>query len=225
MSIHSTLRGVSSQNIERCWIFFPPFSTQAKQNKQQKNKQKPTTPLIQVTAAREGWVSSAKLTNCHPIWSISSISYHPYDQAIPLLDIYPDKTVTWKDPCNPVITAALVTITKTWKQPKSKQLKLTDAWIKMRYTYMQQNTVQWQRGGQVPCVMTYMQNPKYDIDKYIYETKTDLQIQRTGFWLPRGDGWGGRDWASGISRCKLLYIGRINIYTDQVLLYSTGNYI
>ena len=29
------------------------------------------------------------------------------------------------------------------------------------------------------------------------------------------------DWESGISRCRLLYIGWIN----KVLLYSTGNYI
>ena len=36
--------------------------------------------------------------------------------------------------------------------------------------------------------------------------------------------WGGEgmDWEFGISRCKLLYIGRIN---NKVLLYSTGNYI
>jgi len=25
------------------------------------------------------------------------------------------------------------------------------------------------------------------INKYIYETKTDLQIQRADLWLPRGD--------------------------------------
>ena len=33
-------------------------------------------------------------------------------------------------------------------------------------------------------------------------------------------GGGGRYWESGMSRCKLLYIGWIN---DKVLLYSTGN--
>ena len=33
---------------------------------------------------------------------------------------------------------------------------------------------------------------------------------------------GGKYWESGISRCKLLYTGWINI---KVLLYSTGNYI
>ena len=32
----------------------------------------------------------------------------------------------------------------------------------------------------------------------------------------------GMDWESGISRCKLLYIEWIN---NEVLLYSTGNYI
>ena len=32
---------------------------------------------------------------------------------------------------------------------------------------------------------------------------------------------GGKDWESGVSRCKLLYIGWIN----KVLLYSTGNSI
>ena len=30
------------------------------------------------------------------------------------------------------------------------------------------------------------------------------------------------DWESGISRCKLLYVGWINY---KVLLYSAGNYI
>ena len=40
-------------------------------------------------------------------------------------------------------------------------------------------------------------------------------------WLPRWDG-GGKDWAIGISRCKLLYIGWID---NKVLLYNTENYI
>ena len=51
----------------------------------------------------------------------------PYDPAIPLLGIYPDKTMIQKDTCTPVFTAALVTIAKTWKQPKCPW---TDEWIK-----------------------------------------------------------------------------------------------
>ena len=51
----------------------------------------------------------------------------PYDPAIPLLGIYPDKTVIQKDTCTPVFIAALFTIAKTWKQPKCPS---TDEWIK-----------------------------------------------------------------------------------------------
>ena len=51
----------------------------------------------------------------------------PYDPAIPLLGIYQEKTLIQKDPCNPVFTAALFTIAKTWKQPKCPS---TDEWIK-----------------------------------------------------------------------------------------------
>ena len=39
----------------------------------------------------------------------------PYDPAIPLLGIYPEKTTIQKDTCTPVLTAALFVVTKTWK--------------------------------------------------------------------------------------------------------------
>ena len=41
----------------------------------------------------------------------------PFDPAIPLLGIYPKKTMTQKDTCISVFIAALHTIAKTWKQP------------------------------------------------------------------------------------------------------------
>ena len=34
----------------------------------------------------------------------------PYDPAIPLLGIYPEKTITQKDTCTPMFIAALFTI-------------------------------------------------------------------------------------------------------------------
>ena len=37
----------------------------------------------------------------------------PYDSAIPLLSIYPDKTLVQKDTCTPLFIAALFTIAKT----------------------------------------------------------------------------------------------------------------
>ena len=51
----------------------------------------------------------------------------PLDPAIPLLGIYPEKTMTRKDTCTPMFTAALFSIAKTWKQPKCP---LTEKWIK-----------------------------------------------------------------------------------------------
>ena len=38
----------------------------------------------------------------------------PYDPAILLLDIYPDKTLIQKDACTPIFTEALFTIAKIW---------------------------------------------------------------------------------------------------------------
>ena len=51
----------------------------------------------------------------------------PYDPAIPLLGIYPDKSVIQKDPCILMFMAALFTIAKTWKQRKCPS---TEEWIK-----------------------------------------------------------------------------------------------
>ena len=42
----------------------------------------------------------------------------PYDPAIPVLDIYPDKTIIQKESCTTIFTAALFTIARTWMQPK-----------------------------------------------------------------------------------------------------------
>ena len=61
----------------------------------------------------------------------------PYDPAIPLLGIYPEKkkTLIRKDRCTAMFTAALCTIAKTWKQ--SKYLSTTDECIKkVWYTFM-----------------------------------------------------------------------------------------
>ena len=52
-----------------------------------------------------------------------------YDPAIPLLGIYPEKTMIQKDTCNPIFIAALFTVAKTWKQPKCS---FTDEWIKKK---------------------------------------------------------------------------------------------
>ena len=42
----------------------------------------------------------------------------PNDPAIPPLGIYPEKTTILKDTGTPMFTAAIFTITRTWKQPR-----------------------------------------------------------------------------------------------------------
>ena len=51
----------------------------------------------------------------------------PYDPAIPLLGIYPEKTIIQKDTCTRMFSAALFTIARSWKPPKCPS---TDEWIK-----------------------------------------------------------------------------------------------
>ena len=49
----------------------------------------------------------------------------PYDPAIPLLGIYPEKATILKDTL--MFTAALFTRARTWKQPRCPS---TNKWIK-----------------------------------------------------------------------------------------------
>ena len=56
----------------------------------------------------------------------------PYDPAVSLLGIYPDKTVIQKDTYTTMFRAAPFMTAKTWKQLKCP---LTDEWIKIWYIY------------------------------------------------------------------------------------------
>ena len=42
----------------------------------------------------------------------------PYDPAIPLLGIYPEKNIIQKESCTTMFNAALFTIARSWRQPK-----------------------------------------------------------------------------------------------------------
>ena len=69
----------------------------------------------------------------HPLWRtvwrfLKKLKVElPYDPAIPLLGIYPEKTRTQKESCITMFIAALFTIAKTRKQPTCPS---TDEWIK-----------------------------------------------------------------------------------------------
>ena len=57
----------------------------------------------------------------------------PYDPAISLLGILPEKTITERDTYTPTFVATLFTIARTWMQPRCP---LTDEWIqRLWYIY------------------------------------------------------------------------------------------
>ena len=57
---------------------------------------------------------------CRIVWRcLKRLGLKPHDSATQLLHVYPEKTRILKDTCTPMFTAALFTITRTWKQPRS----------------------------------------------------------------------------------------------------------
>ena len=91
----------------------------------------------------------------------------PFDPAIPLLGIYPEKTMTRKDTCTPVFIAALFAIAKTWKQLKCPS---TEAWIKkMWYIYTMEYYSAIKR-NKIPTFLSNMDGPRNYHAKQISQT-------------------------------------------------------
>ena len=105
----------------------------------------------------------------------------PYDPAIPILGIYPDKTKIEKDTCIPLFIAALFTVAITWKQLRRP---LTDEWIKLWYIYTMEYYSVIKRNAFESILMSWM-NPEPIIQSYLCQKEKDkycvlMHIYRRG---------------------------------------------
>ena len=103
----------------------------------------------------------------------------PYDPAIPLLGIYPEKTTIQKDICTPVFIAALFTIARSWKQLKCPS---TDECIKrMWYIYMMEYYSAIKRSETGSLVETWM-DPETVIQNEVSQKEKQISYINTYLW-------------------------------------------
>ena len=95
----------------------------------------------------------------------------PYDPVIPLLGIFLKKTKTriYKDISTPMLTAALFTVAKIWKQPKCPS---TDEWMKKMYIHTMEYYSDVKSNEILPSVATWM-DPEGVMLSEISQTQKD----------------------------------------------------
>ena len=81
--------------------------------------------------------------------------------------------------------------------------------------------VKSERERQIPHDITYIWNLIYGTSKPFHRKETHGLGEET-CGCQGGEGRNGVDWESGVKRCKLLPLEWIS---NEILLYSTGNYI
>ena len=157
----------------------------------------------------------------------------PYDPAIPVLGIHPEKTIIQKDTWPPpLFTATLCTIAKTWKQPKCPS---TEEWLKkMWYIYTMEYYSVIKKDGMMPLTAAWIdleiitlsevrqwktntiwchlnvESKKKRIQINLFAKQTDSQTLKN-LWLPKEASRGGEGWTGGLG----LAYAHWGIWNDQ----------
>ena len=98
----------------------------------------------------------------------------PYDLAIPLLGIYTEETKTEADTCTPVLTVALFTIARTWKQPRCPS---TGEWMKkLWYAYTMEYYSAMKRSTFESILMKWINLEPIDINELCQKEKDKDRI-------------------------------------------------
>ena len=101
----------------------------------------------------EAWAKAATGTGCK--WAPGTFGGQwKYSYNCPLLGIVPEKTMSRKDTCTPVFTAAVFTTAKTWKQPKCPSTE--DGIKKMWCTHTMEYYLATKRNGILAFAATWM---------------------------------------------------------------------
>ena len=100
----------------------------------------------------------------------------PYDLAILLLSVYPDKSAIQKDIHAPMFTVALFTIAKTRKQP---ECAWTDEWIKRRGIYIFTYIMEYYSAIKKNTIMPFAATWTQPVVTMLSDVKSERELQIT----------------------------------------------
>ena len=110
----------------------------------------------------------------------------PYDPAIPLLGIYPEKTIIPEESCTTMFIAALLTIARTWNQPKCP---LTDEWIKNMWHIYTMEYYSAIKRNEIELFVVRWMDLESVIQSEVSQKEKNKHRMLTHIWNLRGEKW------------------------------------